>query len=466
MKKQFTYFIGIGILNLFLFGTIFILLQNDKIYHNTLGLISENYERIGGWNNFEIKKVSKPFLEIKNENFTNWDAGIYKCINERMYTMEDSCYGNVRAAFFPLFPILWKITNSTPIVMAIINYFLFIISIALLVIFLLNTTLSHRLITYTILISLPSTIIYFIPYTEALFLFTMTVAAIGIIKKKYWIYFLGSFLLAMVRPATVFILLAIIFAEFLILIKNRNFRFFINELILKSLPFIFGYFCAIFIQYLYSGSWTAFIEAQKHWAGEVQLVKVLSDWSVEGFGLSSFSIFLVCIPAILFSLFLFIRWDKNSIGDFVLKIKDYKTEYLLLVSVFYLVGIFVFTIVTSGGNLHSFFRFTLASPPFYIALLILLNYLLSKSINFYAVIFIVLSLMLILFLNIVDYGGERIQFAFFGLYMFIATGLFLIVRNKIPQPSQIIIFSVLVFLNTIWNTYLLNAFFSDGWIFT
>lgn len=99
MKKQFVYLIGIGILNLFLFGSVFGLLQNDKIYQNTLGLISKNYERIGGWNSFEIKKTSKPFLEMNNENFSNWDAGIYKCISERMYKSEESCYGKVRAAF-------------------------------------------------------------------------------------------------------------------------------------------------------------------------------------------------------------------------------------------------------------------------------------------------------------------------------------------------------------------------------
>jgi hypothetical protein len=270
----------------------------------------------------------------------------------------------------------------------------------------------------------------------------------------------------MVRPATVFILVAIICAEFVILIKNKKFRLFINELIYKSMPFIIGYFCAIFIQYLYSGSWTAFLEAQKYWAGEVQIFKGISDWSVEGFGLSSFSIFFICIPAIFFALFLFVQWDKKPSQEFISKIKNYNSEYLLLISIFYLIGIFVFTIITSGGNLHSFFRFTLASPFFYIALLIFLNYLLTKPIKLYLLIFVALTLILILFLNIADYGGERIQFSFFGLYMFIATGLFLIVKNKLSQPVQITIFSVLILLNTMWNTYLLNVFFSDGWIFT
>ncbi|MFA4864076.1 MAG: hypothetical protein WC605_09935, partial [Bacteroidales bacterium] len=146
--------------------------------------------------------------------------------------------------------------------------------------------------------------------------------------------------------------------------------------------------------------------------------------------------------------------------------KNYDIGYLLLISVFYLIGIFAFTLITSGGNLHSFFRFTLASPFFYIALLFFLNYLYEKPVKLFFSIFIILNVLLILFLNFEDYGGGRMQFSFFGLYMFIATGLFLIIKKIISQPIQIVIIIALIILNTIWNTYLLNVFFSNGWIFT
>jgi hypothetical protein len=464
MKRQFIFLISIGILNLLLFIGVFKLLQHDKIYHHTLGVISENYERTGGWDNYEIKKTSRPYLQIKNDNFETWDAGIYKCISERMYRSEYACYGHVRSAFFPLFPLLWKITHCTPIGISIINYFLFILSVAFLVMFLLQTTLSDKLVTYALLITLPSTVIYYIPYTEALFLFTMTMAAIGLIKKKYWMFFAGSFLMSMVRPATVFILIAIVLAELVIFIKNKNYRSLINELIIKSLPFLIGYFCALFIQYLFSGSWTVFIEAQKYWTGGVQLVKGISDWSVEGFGLSSFAIFFVCLPAMLFILFLLVNRSRTT--DYILKIKDYDTGYLFLISIFYLLGIFGFTLLTSGGNLHSFSRFTLASPLFYISVLIFLNYLSGKPLKLFVLIFITLNILLVLFLNFVGYGGGRIQFSFFGLYMFIAISLFLIIKKTISQSAQILIMSALVILATIWNTFLLNIFFSNGWIFT
>lgn len=465
MKRLFTLLVSIGILNLFLFLGIFKLFQNDKIYHNTIGVVSQNYERVGGWDNYKIKKVSKPYLQFKNENFLRWDASIYKCISERMYVNEKICYGNVRGAFFPLFSILWRITKSSPIGISVINYLMYILSISLLVIYLLQGNTFKKILIFSVLISLPSTIIYYIPYTEALFLLTMTIAVIGIMKEKYWMYFIGILLMSMVRPATVFVLLAILSVEILILIKNKKFSLFINNSFLRIIPFVLGYFCSFLIQYLYSGSWTSFVSSQKHWDGGIQKISNISDWSIEGFGMNSFAVFFVAIPASLFLVFLIANF-KNDKLVFLTKIENYKTDYLFLISVFYLAGIFVFILITSGGNLRSFFRFTLTSPLFYVTILILIDYLSKIKFKKFVLGFIILTFLLFLFLRYVEYGGDRMQFSFFGLYMLLLSFFYLMIRNILPRIYDIIAFIVLVIANTIWNTYLLNAFFSNGWLFT
>lgn len=465
MKRKFLYLIGIGLLNLILFTLVFRLLQSERVYHNTLGTISKNYERTGDWNNFEVKNISKPFVEIKNENFETWDAAIYKCISERMYSPEQAGYGNVRAAFFPLFPILWKITHCSPIGISLLNYLIFTISIAMLIIVLLKTTFVNQMIAYAVLITLPSTISYYIPYSESLFLFTMTLATIGLIKKKYWVFFIGCFLLAMVRPATAFVFIAILFTELLIFISQRQFRLFLKEIITKSLPFILGYFCTFFIQYLYSGSWTAFFDARKHWNPTVSFSS-FSDWSVEGFGLSVFAIFFLCIPAIGFLLSLFLHKWKSNISEFFGKLKNYNHEYLFLVSIVYSIGIFLFSLINQGLDFHSFSRYILSSPPFYIALIILLNNLKNRPIKRFGIIYLGLTIAVITFLSIVKYGGDKIQFPFLGLYLFILAGLYIIIKRMIPKSVQIPIAFVLIFMNTVWNTYLLNSFLSNAWIFT
>lgn len=466
MIKQFTFLVGIGFLNLFVFAGIFNLLQNDKIYQNSLGRISQNYEKVEHGEEYEIFKTSKPFQKINDQNFLMGDAGIYKCISERMYRPEQNCYGTVRAAFFPLFPLLWKLVNGSPWAISFLNYCMFFCSIAILVMLLLKTTFTNKLIFYSVLITLPSTIIYYIPYTEALFLFTMTIASVGILKNKYWLYFLGFFLMAMVRPATAFILLSIWLAEILLLVREKDIRQFFKNIIFRTFPFIIGYFLAFFIQYRSSGSWTSYIDAQKHWGGKIQFMDSISDWSIEGFGLSSFALFFVGVPSFILVISKLVKWEKILAMDSIKKTMDYKIEYLGLISVFYLAGMFVFTLLTSGGSLHSYFRFTLTSPPFYIVTILFLNYVLENPIKPVILLFSACIALLSLWLYFVSFGGDRFQFSFFGLYLFLATSFFMIVKINMSLRMQISILIVLIILSTIWNAYLLNDFYCDGWLFT
>jgi hypothetical protein len=465
MKKQFTLLFSIGILNLIIFFGLFKLFQNDQIYQNSIGRVSQNYERTGDWNNYEIKKVSKPYTELKNENLLQWDASIYSCISERMYLAEDECHGKVRAAFFPLFPLIWRLINTTPIGISIINYLIFITSVSLLVIYFLPGSDQRRLIIFSILITLPSTIIYYIPYTESLFLLTMTIAAIGIIKEKYWVYFLGFFLMAMIRPATIFVLTAFFIVETIMFLRIKKISLFFKNSLLYSIPFTLGYFISFLIQYLYSGSWTSFIDAQKYWPGGLQIIKGITDWSVEGFGMNTFSIFFITIPALIFLVHVFANTKSNNLF-FSIKTNSFGTDYLFLISTTYLAGIFIFTLLTSGGNLHSFFRFTLTSPFFYLASLILINYSSNFKTKKFVLIFVILSFLLFLFLGLTSYGGNRFQFSFIGLYLLMLSLLYLGIKRTLPKPYHIIAFSIIITANIVWNTYLFNMYLCNGWIFT
>lgn len=382
-----------------------------------------------------------------------------------MYVVEDECYGKVRSAFFPLFPLMWRLTNSSPIAITLINYVIFILSISLLVLHLLKEDKWKMLMTFGILITLPSTIIYYIPYTEALFLLTMTIAAIGILKNKYWIYFISFFLMAMVRPATIFVLIAIFATETFIFFRHKQITALIKNSFLMALPFLLGYFFSLLIQYIYSGSWTSFINATKAWSGKIQKLSAIADWSVEGFGMNSFAVFFVTVPATIFLVYLIFNLNNKKIFSMKLPEK-YGQNYLLLISTCYLAAIFVFTLVTSGGNLHSFFRFTLTSPFFYIAMIILINHRTHIKTRNFVLVFVTLSLLLFLFLKLTNYGGDRLQFAFVGLYLLVLSFFYLGIKTFLNKSFDIISFSLLVIANIVWNTYLLNAYLSNSWLFT
>lgn len=461
--KQILHLNITGVLCAILFGVIFFSFQNEKIYNNTLGLISKNYERTGTWDDWKIQKVKKPYLNATNDNFLQWDASIYSSISKRMYKEEKAHFGKVRAAFFPMFPMIWKITHLSPRMISLFNYLIFILSLSLLVTYLLPRNKYLKFTSYLTLITLPTSVIFMIPYSEGLFLFFMTIASIGILKKKYALYFFGILLMSMVRPATLFVLLAIISTEILLHIGNKKKNSLVKNILVKSLPFLIGYGIVFLIQYLSSGSWTALLDAQEYWSGGIKKISAISDWSVEGFGLNTFSIFFVAIPAIVCVIYLGVKFlFKEQIQ---LNPSENK-NYLLLVSLFYLAGIFLFTIITSGGNIHSFFRFTMCSPCFYIAILIIIASLPNIKPMSSNLIFGFLFILLCVFLATVEYGGNRFEFSYLGILLLTLSFFYLINRRFIPIKYDFPIMSLIIIFNTIWNTYMLNVFFSNGWIFT
>lgn len=465
MSKTFILLIAVGFVNLLLFLGTFKLLQNDFVYQQTLGKFSQNYERTGTWDNYQINLVSKPYNELSNENFLNWDASIFKCISERSYTPEEKCYGKVRAAFFPLFPFLWKFTHLSPMGIAGLNYLLFILSISILTILFIKGSNYKKASLFAILITLPTAIIFYIPYSEALFLLTMTITVVGILRNRYGLYFAGIVLMALVRPATVFVMLAFLAVELVLFMRHGRFSKFVWSSFHRTFPFLIGYFVAAFVQYTSSGSWRSFLDSQQYWQGGLQKISSISDWSVEGFGMNSFAIFFIGIPSLVLVIYLFLN-AGNRRRNWFHPTANNKTDYIFLVSVFYLTGIFIFTLFTSGGNLHSFFRFTLASPPFYIAILILIGYLGKTNPAKIILSLMALSITLFLFLFLTEYGGERLRFSFLGMYLLIITCAYLLLRNNLSRIADGFLLTFLIISGTVWNTYLLNAFFSNGWIFT
>ncbi|HXP50389.1 MAG TPA: hypothetical protein VN922_10560, partial [Bacteroidia bacterium] len=280
------------------------------------------------------------------------------------------------------------------------------------------------------------------------------------------LYFIPALLMAMVRPATAFVLLAFLAVELISFVVSKNAKSFIINCVSKSLPFAIGYFLAIIIQYYYSHSWTLFRDAGTYWSGGwIQKITTISDWSAEGFGLNSFAIFFICVPALIY---LFYTITRIVIGKEV-QSKDplqQNERYIFLVSLTYLSGMLIYTVLTSGGNLHSFFRFTLDSPLFYIAILLLLNHVGSlKKVTLLMLFFIPLGLLIIFFLS-TSCGGNKFDFAYAGMYLYILTFLFLLLRERFKLKTQIVLALVLIVLSTVWNTYLLNMFFNEAWIFT
>ena len=365
MQRELGVLLSMGLLCFLLFWGVFSALQNQTFFENTLGTVAHSYERTDTETGFKISENSTPYVAVTQEKYLMWDAEIFSFIRDRNYVFEKEFRGEVRSAFFPLFPFIWKTTGLSPRGVSALNYFIFILSMALLFACLKpkpSIKNKSKWPFFIALITLPTTIVYHIPYSESLFMLCMTVVVIGVLKEKYGMYFFGALLLAMVRPATVFVLISLLAIEAFRFVSKRDSNVLIKNSILRGAPFVLGYLLVFFIQWTTSGSWTSFFDAHLMWASGLPENTGITDWSVEGYGMNVFSIFLIAIPACVLSGK--IIWENR--GN-----KMEKRDYVLLCSLLYISGILIFTILTSNGNIHSLFRFIMASPLFYIAAILL-----------------------------------------------------------------------------------------------
>lgn len=462
MSKQGYYkFVLIAVGVFLLFIAIYSSQTYWKLYLNTLGNISTNYERVGTWDAYEIHSVKKPFVKITNDKLLQWDADIYHCISERLYRIEKQCYGQVRAAFFPLFSLVWKVLHLNPIVMSIFNYVLFALSLFVLLSLFFTSLNANHLKIYALFLAYPSAIFYLIPYSEALFLASCTLAIWADIKGKYWLYAMGVCALAMVRPATAFVFVPLGIMEAWILFSNLNKKENLVRFFKRIIPFIIGYVLVYLIQFFSSGNKNIFWDARKYWTQNIGGEFIINDWSIEGFGMSVVAL-TICIP-LSFGTLLYLL---NSIRIKGQKLVENKEFYWVLLSVLYILGIFTFTIFTSNGNLHSFSRFIFASPFFFILAFYLINK--ASDANYVKKFLIVLGCLstLCIFLKMVTYGGEIWHFSYLGLFLFIAYLLYLSIYEKMSKILSNLSFSALVLSSLLWNAYLLNMFLSNAWVFT
>lgn len=230
---------------------------------------------------------------------------------------------------------------------------------------------------------------------------------------------------------------------------------------LKLIPFFIGYLVVYIIQYISSGNPYLFWEARKFWVPDLVTEFKISDWSTEGFGMSVFALVIV-IPLSMYLFFKKMNKIRIQEGRFFMDIRNYWS----MVSIFYLLGIFLFTMLTSNGNLHSFSRFVLGSPFFFILILDSLKNREKQTWVKYFISFIILVVGVAVFLNKVEYGGDRFQFAYLGLYLLMLFITYIIIKPNLSLKIEFLIGLILIIASLIWNSYLFNMFLSNAWVYT
>lgn len=438
------------------FWILFFVLQKTAIYNRTLGLVAKTWDNQNG----ERKLVHKPYEQVDNNKMIRWDAVHYQLIKNYGYDLEKSG-GDYIFAFFPLFPTIWKISYLSPIGVLFLNYLLFSIAI-----FVLVRLLSDKKDIYNnilLALSLPSLIIFLIPYTEATFLIALSIGVYGFLKNKYWIFFIGFLLASFTRPCFVFLTLSIIGTEFLFFLNYKKIVLFIKNVTLRIAPLVIGTGIVSVIQLL-SGSKSifTFLNVQKYWNHVLSIPHQLRDWSHEGYGIH-IGIFIIIIPLTIFLAKQF--YDQLiNIKKSDNKINQSNEFYLTILSAFYLIGTTIFIIFFQGGDLHGLFRYTLNTPFFFI--LLFGSFGLVKKTSFKSRLYSILTLsaLSIFVMGYASYSS-RWNFSDLGFFILLFTIALWLFQDKSSSRYYKLALYLNFCLNILWTTYMFNSYIIDGWIF-
>ncbi len=439
------------------FWIIYFSFQHYSFYHHTLGKFSDNWQNTDG--NRVLADV--PYTNPDNINIVQWDAKHYQLIKDYGYDTEKAG-GDYIYAFFPLFPAIWKASLLPPLGIFFLNYIFFSISILLLLkLFSGNQSYVRDAI---LSLSLPGLIIFMIPYTEATYLLMVTIGIWGFAKHKYWIFFIGFFLAALSRPSFTFLLLSILGVEFFFLLNHKSITTFLKNAVLRTLPLICGTALVSVIQFA-QGSKTIFkfIQVQKYWENILSVPHNIKDWSHEGFGINLGIILLILAPLLILVMQLLFKQLRKDSPRTILNYES-PADYLMLLSILYLIGNTLFVLLFRGGSLNCLFRFTICSPFVFILLYHGFKYIKDISLSVRSFVIFTFAVIGVLMLGLIDYSTFW-NFSDFGMFILIATLMLWIYQDLSQNRLYRIAMYVILFGNCIWTTYLFNMYIVDGWIF-
>jgi len=458
----------IVILVYLLFSVVFSLLENPTIYNNTLGRISINYQHVGNVQHYAIEKAKKPFVEINEGNAYNWDAAYYLKIRDESYGGVDPHYMD-RYAFYPFFPMVWNISGIRSHHIVLFNFLLFGLALIILSQLFLKDKKSHMYF-FILALLLPSVIVFYLPYAESVFVLTLAIALVGLFKRSYFLYFIAMICFSMTRPAVVILIFAFIGTDIVYLFRHRNFRHFLRQSLLTIAPVIIGWITVTIMQYYYSDSWTTYFDTWDLWPKESGFLNKITDWSTEGFGMTSFSLFFLALPALIYALVwsiasLFKKRDMQVTSLFSGN-ETFIKEYMFNVSILFIVGVIIYFVATSGNVLNGFFRYTIAVPFFYIIFFQLPEKLKNISSRYIFGALILFFTGLVLFMLKIVYAGDIWRFEYTGLFLFVLITPFILFEKYFTAKLKMVILLIYILPAIIWHTYLFNMYLSNAWIFT
>lgn len=282
------------------------------------------------------------------EHFSRYDANHYQWIVSKGYN-------SVNVAFFPLFPLIWKVLGVGKIAISILNGLLYIVCAAWL-----GREFKMRQLDFVIALSIPTLIFYWLPYSEALFFMSSAVMLVGVQRNRLWVILLGLWLASISRPAYVVLVPALLLTDFTVLGWGRET---IKRWGLYAAVVVTGLLMVAWVQWMDRGVWFEFFSVQGKWDNSLRIPSLpLRTWG------SRLILFLdgpALLAGIVAGLALARIWYQKW------KRGLQPSNPGIVLALLYLVGISLLVLMYRGGSLFSLNRFVFCTAFFMVALVAL-----------------------------------------------------------------------------------------------
>jgi hypothetical protein len=242
--------------------------------------------------------------------------------------------------------LIWKFLALGTYGAVLLNSIVFLMSFYLIV-RKLKIKNSLEIVLY---LTIPSFIFFYLPYSESIFFLCSIAILFGIKDKKYYLIYIGLFFAILARPAFTVFIPALIITEFFSEFRTKTW---LRISIYIGISLV-GVLLVTFIQFLDTGEWFKFFEAQKHWGNFLQIPSLpLTSWAggfivrLDGFA------FLIGIIS------------GGFLLGLIFKLKQFRNSVIpseVIFSLAYLGGITLIVLLFRGGSLFSLNRFIFATP--------------------------------------------------------------------------------------------------------
>jgi len=227
-----------------------------------------------------------------NQTLLKWDSIWYDDLRANGYSFLVGKMCNL--AFFPAYPYLWRISGLQAIGISIVNSAVFLLSFTRIVV-ITKLPLNYCLFLLTI----PSFIFFFLPYSESFFLASVTLVLWGYSRSASWAKFVGIFFCSTIRSIAFVFFPAFLVICVVVVIKGKNIKKEVIDTICCLFSSLLGVVLVALLQYYETGKWLYFLNVQAFWGRTWQIpafpLTTIDPSQMLGIDSIAFTIGLICI---------------------------------------------------------------------------------------------------------------------------------------------------------------------------